>query len=386
MNKKLKFSGGHIVAFVAIIFTAYVSFLGLTFLSSGRFFFAAIGSLIVVAILIACFIGAQMLKATEKGFDKKISRERALVFATPFVFIVVMLPFSHFWTVHSHQDQVVQDFTKAVAMSENVFSEYENYANDRVDNYQTMLNDVVSKRSSNYKDYKACGFNGTPINDNNQPYSRKGDKRIIRKTDKSTYQQPNNPKSEDSLMVKTMVNTLRVQLLSQNYDDLSREARKWISSASHGISTWNVFLIGNIRQIDKALIQWQTHLADFSSRKISNEEFKGKVQSFDHVSTTIGDARKILNSVNNVYRDFGFPSITAIIFMLLVYLALFMPYYIQPRNTKSRFGFWGLKNKGLQDAIDSQVLQLQQNQTSNTSNVDEEPPQVELGINLTNLD
>ncbi|MBP5327926.1 MAG: hypothetical protein J6Y98_08455 [Bacteroidales bacterium] len=356
MNKKLKFSWGHIVAFVAIIFVAFVSFIGLSFLTSGKFLLAGFGSLLVVLILLICFLGAQRLKATDCNFEKSIKKERILVFVTPFIFVVVMLPFTHFWTVHSHQDQVIGDFSKAVAMSENVFVEYEKYANVRINKYQSMLLDVVDHRDSNYRDYAACGFSDiSSTKKSSQVFNSKppAKKHSDNKTSQTNAYKPS---KADSLMINTMVQTLKTQLLSHNYDILSSEARKWIASASKGTTTWNVFLIGNMRQIDTALSQWQRHLVSFADRKISNEEFgdKNKVEPFDNVSTTIAQARAKLHGVNDIYRDFKFPCLIAIILMAVVYAALFLPYYIQPRNTKVRFDFWGKNNSGESDIYDDE--------------------------------
>ena len=50
MNEELRFSRGHILAFLALIFIAYVTFMGITYLTLGNFGYAGIGAL-------ACVVG-----------------------------------------------------------------------------------------------------------------------------------------------------------------------------------------------------------------------------------------------------------------------------------------------------------------------------------------
>lgn len=112
MNKHLKFSWGHILCFLALILISYVSFLGTSYLTRSNFVVAAF-VMLLVALLLVVFIGAQMLKASAQHFRRWIVFERFLVFASPFVFLSVMLPFFYFAAVHSKNNVVVKHFEKA---------------------------------------------------------------------------------------------------------------------------------------------------------------------------------------------------------------------------------------------------------------------------------
>ena len=113
MNKHLKFSWAHILCILALILISYVSFLGTSYLTRGNFVVAAFVMLLVALLLLVVFIGAQMLKASAQHFRRWIVFERFLVFASPFVFLSVMLPFFHFAAVHSKNNVVVKHFEKA---------------------------------------------------------------------------------------------------------------------------------------------------------------------------------------------------------------------------------------------------------------------------------
>ena len=88
INEKLKFSWGHIIAFVAMIVISYFSFLGLTYLTDGNFIFTGIGVVVIDVIIAFAFLGAQIAKGAKKKFERHIITERVrrnllLTYITP---------------------------------------------------------------------------------------------------------------------------------------------------------------------------------------------------------------------------------------------------------------------------------------------------------------
>lgn len=83
MNTKLKFSWAHIIAFLAIIFISYITFVGITYLTDGSFCVATLGMLVIDALLLLFFIGAQAMKGTDSKFATRIKKERFFVFGSP---------------------------------------------------------------------------------------------------------------------------------------------------------------------------------------------------------------------------------------------------------------------------------------------------------------
>ena len=114
INDKLRFSWGHIMAFVAMIFISYVSFMGLTYLTDGNFLYAGLGVFIIILILSFFFIGVQMLKATDTKFRTRIKWERLFFVLTFAAFLLVMVPYSHFWIVFDKRQQVEETFSNSV--------------------------------------------------------------------------------------------------------------------------------------------------------------------------------------------------------------------------------------------------------------------------------
>ena len=301
MNEKLQFSWGHIIAFLALIAVSYISFVGFTYLTNGNFTFALIGMGITDIVFIIFFIGAQQMKASGVKMRRKIIWERIFIFGSPVVFIAGMISMSHFWTVRNQNDEIVETFKKSINSSKQLFTDYEEYSNQRIETYQNNLTQIIVNKSSNPQTFKNAGF---------EDY-------------KASIQRDN------------MVETLRLQLLSQNYDSLKTVANKWIDDAAQGASTWNVFLLGNTREIKDALCNWENQLKSFSAKEMSNESITGTVDRFQ--SNGAKNAIAGIESLTTSFTTRKMPTFAAIIFGIVIYLMLLFPYFLQERHTKSSY-------------------------------------------------
>lgn len=312
MNEKLKFSWGHIIAFIAVIITSYIAFMGFTYLSDGNFTLAIILMAVTDILFILFFIGAQQMKASGENIRKKIVWERIFFFGAPVVFIAGMIAMSHFWTVHSREDEVVEGFTNAINGSKQMFNDYLEYSQNRIDKYDNTLADVIHNRFASPETYSAAGFKDI-----------------------------NNEKLAD-LQRENMVEVLKLQLLSPNFTALQDTAMAWIDDANQGASSWNVFLLGNTREIKAALLNWEEQLRAFTDYKLTNEEIIESVEPF-----TSDAARKAvdgINSLKDVFTSQAFPTWQAILFALVLYLMLIFPYLIQERHSKSWYRLIGNEN------------------------------------------
>lgn len=286
INETLKFSWGHIIAFVALIFISYVSFMGITYLTDGDFLYAGLGVLIINLILIVFFIIPQILKGADEKFSRKIVFERILFFAAPIFFIAAMVPYAHFWTVFENRNEIETTFSESIKTTKGMFDSYEVYANNRIKEY---------------------------------------DKKLAQ--DKTNAVHRSNE-----------VEALRLQIIADNYNALKESAIKWIDNA-FGATVWNVFMIGNIKKIEGAIENWNSSLNNFSS-KIMSDEPSG-VEPFSSSDPSITTAKGNLNNLRSVYTTMGAPTMLSIGIGLLLYILLLFPYIIQSRNTKSTYRLIG---------------------------------------------
>jgi hypothetical protein len=282
LNQKLKFSWGHIIAVVAMIFISYATFMGVTYYTDGNFIFAGIGVLAVDLLIILFFIVPQMLKGTDRKFARRIVIERILFFMAPVVFIGAMLPLDHFWTVFEKRSDVETTFSESLTACKDIFTSYEEYANERIRNF----------------DAKCKSEKKTPIAHANA------------------------------------VEALRLQLLDDNYTNLMDSAIEWIDNSADA-TVWNVFIIGNIKQIETSIETWESSLNGFSEKFMNNEA--DSLISFSAAVPSVEEAKADLDNLRMVYRTWEFPNMIAIGTTLLLYILLMFPYVLQRRSTRSTY-------------------------------------------------
>jgi len=298
MNKELRFSFGHILAFLALIFIAYVTFMGITYLTLGDFVKAIIGAVICIILLAAVLLGAQIKKgeSNRTRFYKSLKWERILLFSSPIVLLFAFYPYNHFWTVLEQDEEISQDFNEAITQVHGIFNDYEAYANERMTKLSKSL-------------------------------------------EKSTDVNVQNRKDE-----------LELLLLSTNYQNLKNEANSWIDNTSDDInllglfsvsksSVWNVFLFGNIDNIVAAIDKWSKELNSFSTKILSTET--DDISSFSTESEAKLKSIKGLNALKSKYANIGFRfNWISVITMIVCLLMLLCPYFIQERNAANDEKFW----------------------------------------------
>lgn len=283
-NKKLVFSWWHIFSGIALIAIAYCTFVGTVYLLKGQFLISGIITAVITLLIALLFFVPQQLKATDNHFERCLKWERALIFSSPLLFIALMIPFAHAWTVHSRQDQILDSFSQVLSSSSELFDNYESYSNIRILNYKHTL-----------------GI--------------------------SPEETPNDISKANKIEV------LRLTLLSSNYDSLKNIANAWMTKAtSEDLSTWNIFLLGNITEIQEALHSWHDDLRKFSETKLSDEE---DVRVFDSSSQNINDIDLNISQLTAYYTDIKGFSPMMILWLLLGYAMMMLPYLFQSRHTKT---------------------------------------------------
>ncbi len=297
MNEQLKFSWGHIIAFVAIILISYVTFVGDTYLTDGDFSHATMVMVGVDLLLLLWCLTAQYAKATTRHFARWIRVERFFVFTAPLVFIfLTMTTYSHFWTVHSKDEAIVKEFTEAINASRQMFTDYDVYAEARMDDYQDELQKAF-------------------------------------------------PNPDQLHIREAHAKVLELQLCSQNYDSLRTVALEWIDKANQGASTWNVFLLANKEEIKDAVRSWNQQLTQFSTAQLEYEATDSEFKTFMESSVSLSKVEQGLEALSAKYTTTDFPNIPAILSAMLLFVSLCLPYLLQERHTKSMYSLLGKKRR-----------------------------------------
>ena len=250
----------------------------------------------VITLLIALlFFIPQQLKATDHRFEKRLKWERAFIFSSPVLFLVLMVPFAHAWTVHHRQSLILDDFNQIVSSASEMFDQYESYSKIREISYDQVL-------------------------------------------------QARN--SGDSVTNRNKMEVLHLILLSSNYDTLKSVSKVWMDKATDKrVTTWNVFLLGNLTGIYDAVSQWYGDLQTFSETKLSDER---DVKKFDSNQRFFFEMENIFSNTAAHYTDIkGFSPLTPL-WLLIVYAMLLFPYLLQSRHTKTtgtKLTLFGARNQ-----------------------------------------
>ena len=310
MYKNLKFSWAHILLFLAVIYIGYVTYVGLSYkmdegLTKPLFF-----TLLILAILLFWFVGVQQLKGVDNDFNfsRCIWGERFLLFTSPFLFFLCMIPFNHAWNVSNYSEEIETKFRSAIKSSTKMFDDYDTYAQNRIANYKAFLQRVKANKSIQPTVYNKVGFTG----------------------------------KNDDHKIDIEVETLNLQLTAK-YDSLSTNARSWISRADQSTSVWNVFLVGNIKEIKTAINEWSSQLNDFSSVILTTESYGSdkKVIPFNANANEIQSTLNNLDSLSAIYTSDDKLSLKALIIGILLYLMMISPYFVQKRNGVNTYTLLG---------------------------------------------
>lgn len=299
MNEKLKFSWFNILTFLALIAVGYTCFVGLTYMTDGNFMTAGIGTAIIVVLIAAYFIFLQNIKATAFYVQRRIKYEAAMLIFSPVIFAVLALPSTHFWTVNSQNEEITKCFKQSINGAKQLFTDYEKYSDARI----TAMRDAVS-----YGSAQIDSLSGSRI--------------------ELTY-------GLIDVQIDNMTDILRLQLLSDNYTRLRDAATTWIDKSNVGASTWNVFILGNTREIKTSLRQWENELNEMAHHRMTAENVFNLNTNFQ--SDGAENAIKGIDTLTDAFTTRKFPGFQAWIYCIVIYLMLLLPYIFQSRNARNPY-------------------------------------------------
>ena len=364
-NQKLKFSWGHIFAFVALLFIAYMTFLSVTYYTLGNYILAGVITFAVDVSLLILFISLQRLKACDHRFQKNIRRERILFVVSFILFLILMIPFLKGWSVIKDNDKIIQNFKSSINESKNIFTQYEQYSKKRIDNYKQRLDSIATSVKPNKFEQRSNiniisqAYNkrskNVPIGSIRRPsfkssndYNKRSKNVPIDSIQDSKQQTPDLYREigfdgeKDSFMIENRITLLKIQIDSTNYEKIRDNALQWIEQANQGGSVWNVFLFGNLKIIKSSISSWHTSLQEFSSKKFVAEE--ESIMEFDKENKILNSAINSIDQLENIYKQSKELYIWGLVTMILAYLFLLMPWIVQERNTKSREKILSINN------------------------------------------
>lgn len=278
MNEKLKFSWGHIFAFLAMIMIAYITFTGAAYLYDTNLVVSALWAIGSFVLLFVVFVGTQQMKAAEENFTRCILLERigVVLSIVLFVLMVTISPFKHFWTVYGNKTEITSDFAMAIDSSKSIFENYDAYVEERIEQCKN------NKLSDNKAQGELISLQLNPV--------------IVTETE------------------------------SFDYKAKEAEILSWIEAAKQS-SVWNVFVIGNLTKIENGVDTWKKTLEIWSDKKFYENDMDPYKATYDIKVNFDNLKTKFTASQAFQWR--------AILWALLGYFFMAMPWLLQRRPVKN---------------------------------------------------
>ena len=322
MHEKLKFSFGHILAFLSLIFGGYVTFVGVTYYTGGDYIIGGAVAIGISLVLLFLLFWLQLLKSVNEKFESYIIHERITLVVFTLTCCLAFIPFSHFWTVKSHEEDILVKFEESLQFARQLFSDYDKYANERIH--------VLEEGENHFNPHSSAW-------------------------ERASYQ--------------AMLKGIQLQLLPDKYLDLKQEALEWVDQSEKTISIWNVFLMGNVNVINSSIREWHdemsnmsTHITDLEQNhnmmKINRESIPSPFKRTEEIA----QSSSRLESVMPLYSTIEQPKPLAWFTGILAILMLYLPWIIQRRSPRSMVTLWGYRSNNYEDP---HALELKANQKIN---------------------
>ena len=298
MNETLKFSWGHIVAFLAMIMISYVTFTGAAYLYDTNLVVSALWAIASFLVMFVVFVGTQQMKAVEKNFTRSIVLERigVVLSVVVLVLLVTISPFKHFWTVYSNKSEIMEEFAMSIDSSKSIFENYDAYVEERIE--KTLQSKSPEKNA------------------------------------------------QAELMRLQLQPSFATQTESFDYQTKKLEIEQWIDKARQS-SVWNVFVIGNLTKIQSGVEMWKTTLESWSSKKFYDGDMEPYKATYDITSNFNNLKQKFTNSVAFQWR--------AILWALVGYFCMALPWLLQRRPVKNPNSLFGKKDWTAEEDYEEQI-------------------------------
>ena len=283
MGERLKFSFGHVIAFISLMFIGYVTFMGAIYFSKADFEWALVAVLVEILVLFSLLMLLQKMKTVKHNFKRNIWIERAFVIFLILACGYAFTYFMKFWNVYVNKDLVSTSFTEATASADNMFVAYDDYCAQRITNHEQRLQNVFRLTAT-------------------------------------------------QLLYQVDDSVLCLKLQSPQYKELESDARKWIASTAQGVSVWNVFMMGNERKMSQVVDEWYGMLVSMSQGQLGTEN---NVEVFDVDHKNIEEVHEKIASLESLFSTDGFTLWSLI--GLPAFFLLFLPYLIQDRYFRSTY-------------------------------------------------
>ncbi len=301
MNQS-KFSLADILTLLAALALGFVCFLSTNFYTLGNMTQSITRAVIIAILLGSTALGAKLLKRTSRNFKTNIILELLLLLSfTGLTLYFAYSCFPHYFVVSGQKTEIQSKLTSNITQAEDMFAEYEHYAENRENTYLRNLRTAIKYQNVNSSDYTKYGFENNGVS--------------------------------DEIQIENKMFTIHADLFPTNYSDTTNNngikevAKAWLSDAKRKISGWKpISIVDVLNEIDQNSNDWLNQLVVLSSVHEKGEDPEEFVYNLS------------FNDVKNRFTTSGKPTPLSIFWAVFAYILMLLPYLISKRSTKTTVG------------------------------------------------
>lgn len=278
---------------LTIIFAGVYSafcFLSFNFISLGNKNSSLFWAAFIFVILTGLAMGAKLLKRSSVNFRASIIGEWILLLLFVCASFLFVFSFSHFFGVTAKKEAIRTDIKASVVGAEQLFVEYEKYADNRLLVYKNRLESVAAAKEINPTEYRAYGFWGN---------------------------------ASDSIQIVNKLFILRSELYPVDYEEKKKAKIDWLAEAQRTMADWKpIGIVDVVNSLETNINEWYAELAAYSLFKAKGEE----AVAFEHSLAT--------QAVSNQFTELASPTPLSIVVACILYLLMLLSYLITRRHPR----------------------------------------------------
>lgn len=292
MNK-IKISLAAVITALSAFVLGFVCFLGYNFESLGNTIPSILKGGAICLLLAGLMLLARHMKGASQGFKTSVLTEMTSLLLFGVVAGISTIPFSHYFTVLSRQEQIKASMSKDLDKADELYPEYTKYVKNRLNMYENKLKSVAAAKLVSPNTYNSYGFvAGTP----------------------------------DETQIENKIFTLKSKLIPTNFEvegGTKQVNTKWLEEARNILESKRAFTFGIIsltNDLGKNTSAWSEEL-----KILSTFRAKGESSNNFSFSMTAGDITEQLTKSSSI-------SPLAVGLALLLFLLMSVSYFAAERH------------------------------------------------------
>ena len=310
--KQSKFSLADVLTVLTALAFGFVCFLGKNFSTMGNTSLSITWAVIITVLLAGTAFIAKLLKRTSRNFKTSFILEiGVLLLFTGLLVFFAYSPFPHYFNVSAKKTKIQDKLKISITKAENMFADYEQYAENRKLNYQGQLETAIATKLTG-GDYVKYGFSDGI--------------------------------ASDATQMRNKMFTIHADLYPTNYSDTASKngikevATAWLARAKKTTKSWKPGIVNVVNDIESKSTDWLNQLISFSQRLEQGESRE---------NTTVFPFPLTFTDVKKYFTTPGKPTPLSIGLAAVAYLLMLLSYLISKRSSKTMIGT--TKQKGEYD-------------------------------------